>query len=189
MQVLDEIISEKWKAEALSAAGRDVTKNMVNWVIDELRWKAQIFKDSGAVSVFNGDVVKSDTAIPKSLQISLQLAAKPLENVPETFKDYHPGSDNKVVDLVHPSLFPLVYGRSRVLLDGEIGLSDCLQRVGDGNVIPLRPVGEMCLDRKGLDESEVSGWNANGEFPMPYSRNFQWLPCNVDISSKGGSVE
>ena len=27
-------------------------------------------------------------------------------------KDWHPGSDNQVLDLVHPSLYPIVYGRT-----------------------------------------------------------------------------
>lgn len=39
-------------------------------------------------------------------------AAAPLENVPDSEKDWHPGSDGLVLDLVHPSLYPIVYGRS-----------------------------------------------------------------------------
>ena len=34
----------------------------------------------------------------------------PLESVPDSEKDWHPGSDGKVLDLVHPSLFPVIYG-------------------------------------------------------------------------------
>lgn len=36
----------------------------------------------------------------------------PLESVPESEKDWHPGSDGLVLDLVHPSLYPIVYGRT-----------------------------------------------------------------------------
>jgi hypothetical protein len=67
MQIFDKFITQKWKAEALSAEGRDVTENMMNWVIDELRYKAQIFKATGAVAIFNGNVVKSDTAVSQDL--------------------------------------------------------------------------------------------------------------------------
>lgn len=35
-----------------------------------------------------------------------------LEDVPEDEKDWHPGSDGRVLDLVHPSLYPVVYGRT-----------------------------------------------------------------------------
>ena len=41
-------------------------------------------------------------------------AVSPLENVPDAEKDWHPGSDNQVLDLVHPSLYPIVYGRTFV---------------------------------------------------------------------------
>ena len=36
----------------------------------------------------------------------------PLESIPESEKDWHPGSDGLVLDLVHPSLYPIVYGRT-----------------------------------------------------------------------------
>ena len=36
----------------------------------------------------------------------------PLENVPDSEKDWHPGSDGLALDLVHPSLYPIVYGRT-----------------------------------------------------------------------------
>ncbi|KAJ7929028.1 hypothetical protein B0H13DRAFT_1703624, partial [Mycena leptocephala] len=36
-----------------------------------------------------------------------------LENVPEAEKDWHPGLDGQVLDLVHSSLYCIVYGRQR----------------------------------------------------------------------------
>ena len=36
----------------------------------------------------------------------------PLENVPDAEKDWHSGSNNQVLDLVHPSLYPIVYNRT-----------------------------------------------------------------------------
>jgi hypothetical protein len=49
----DDEIAEKWKAEALSTEGRDVTQKMSDWVIDELRYKAKIFKETGTVCLFS----------------------------------------------------------------------------------------------------------------------------------------
>src|SRR4051794_10342539 len=117
----------------------DVTQKMADWIIAELRYKAENFKKSGAVKVYEGDVVKSDIAVSSSTQAALQAAVKELEDVPENYKDYHPGSDGKVLDLVHPSLFPLIYGRSRILSDRIIGLDDCIESCGAGQVIPVRP--------------------------------------------------
>lgn len=112
---------------------------MADWVIAELRYKAELFKKTGAVHVYDGDVVKSDTAIPSDLKVALQEAVKVLEDVPEHKKDYHPNSDGKVIDLVHPSLFPLIYGRSRVLTDSLVGLDDCIKRCGEGKIVPVPP--------------------------------------------------
>jgi hypothetical protein len=123
--------------------GRDVTQEMADWVIAELRYKAEIFKTVGAVSAYDGDVVKSDTAVSTELKKSLQDAVKDLEDVPEYAKDYHPGSEGKVLDLVHPSLFPLVYGLSRALPDSLIGLNDCIDSCGKGHIVPIRADMEM----------------------------------------------
>lgn len=58
------------------------------------------------VSVYDGDIVKSDSAIPKPLKTALQAAAARLEDVPEFEKDWQPHMDEQVLDLVDPSLFP-----------------------------------------------------------------------------------
>lgn len=42
-------------------------------------------------------------------------AAALLENVTQSQKDWHPGSNYQILDLVHPSLYPLVYGRTALL--------------------------------------------------------------------------
>lgn len=48
--------------------------------------------------------MKSDTQIDASLQQALKAAVRPLKNVPEGQKGYHPGSGDRVVDLVHVGL-------------------------------------------------------------------------------------
>lgn len=180
LQVFDETISEKWKAEALATEDVDVTQAMVDWVIDELRWKSERFKKTGRLTVYYGDVVKSDCAISEDTKLWLRAAVRPLEDVPEKYKDYHPGSDGKVLDIVHPSLFPLIYGKSRVLEDGLIGLDDCIANSGKGTTVPIRPDEETKLDRKG-NMSSGNGWHRR-DLPEPYGKHFQWLPCEVDIS-------
>jgi threonine/homoserine/homoserine lactone efflux protein len=46
--------------------------------------------------------------VPESLRAELLREVEKLENVPE--KDWHPGSNGLVLDLVHPSLFCFVAG-------------------------------------------------------------------------------
>ena len=104
-------------------------------------------------------------------------AAAPFEDVPKDQKDYHPGSNQQVVDLVHPSLFPLVYGRTRILPDRTIDLVTCLRSLGQGELLPVPPE-----DQKSLPSNP---WG-HGESPCTYSRKFQWLPCDVDFTKEGG---
>jgi Protein of unknown function (DUF4246) len=138
------------------------------------------------VTIFNGDVVKSDVAIPTFVKEALQAAARNLEAIPERYKDWHPGSDGKVLDLVHPSLFPLIYGRSRVLDDRLIGLEDCIKNCGKGVVVPVRDQKETQIPE---DTSNTISYFGIHSQPAPYSKNFQWLPCEVDISAKDGKAK
>jgi len=59
-------------------------------------------------------VWKSDSLIPSGLRDELIAAVSPLENVPDAEKDWHPRSDNQVLNLIHPSLYPIVYNRTFV---------------------------------------------------------------------------
>ena len=151
----------------MTTPGADVTQRMADWVIDSLRHKAGIFNQTGSVNVYDGDVVKSDRAIPESLREILKISAAGLEDVPEFQKDYHPGSDGLVLDLVHPSLFPLIYGRSRILSDSVVSLENCIEKCGKGVRTKLPP--------KGMVENHSGA----------YSGNFQWLPCEVEFVPDG----
>ncbi|KAJ2911614.1 hypothetical protein MD484_g8801, partial [Candolleomyces efflorescens] len=173
-KVLDETIIAKWKEESIGLSNpsihSEMTEQMFNYCISELHHRAKEFPSSprGAIRVFNGDVCKSDTAVSNETKLALQKAVKVLEDVPESQKDWHPGSDGKVLDLVHPSLFPLVYGVSKILPVGApvTTLEDCIKRCGEGNIIPVQD-----------ESSRLSDEDA-------WSDKFQWLPCEVDISGE-----
>jgi hypothetical protein len=81
--VFDESIVLKLKADTIFEDGDLITtEKMVDWCIAELQYKAKIFEKICAVSVYDGDVLKSDTAIPDSLKEALKAAVSPLEQVP-----------------------------------------------------------------------------------------------------------
>lgn len=103
---------------------------MMNFIMEEVKWRAELLKTNKFINVFTIGVNKSDSAVSEELRKALVEAASPLEDVPEDKKDYHPGSDKKVADLVHPSLFPLVYGHTRILRDEVITLENCLGTTG-----------------------------------------------------------
>lgn len=101
-----------------------MSEKMVDWCLDELRYKASLIPEGLAappIIVFNGDVVKSNTALSLEFKSALQTAVNVFEaQISENIKDWRPGSGKKVWDLVHPSLFPLTYGRTRILENREI---------------------------------------------------------------------
>ncbi|KAL3446684.1 hypothetical protein BJX65DRAFT_308852 [Aspergillus insuetus] len=169
-KVFDEQITAKWRQE-VADSGKDISLKMMDWIIQELRWKADYLDKHGAILAFDTGIVISDTAISPDLQQELQDAVKALET--NTKKDFHPGSDDKVVDLVHPSLFPVIYGRSRILTDRLINLDDCLNYVGEGELLPTPT------------EQQIPTHH-NYSHPDPFSRKFQWMPCNIKFTGDGG---
>lgn len=118
--------------------------------------------------------MKSDCAVPGTARETLRAAVARLEGVPDDEKDWHPNSDIQVLDLVHPSLFPLVYGRTRIIPDRILTVDDGVNLSGQGQVLPqgdahLPPPRLWYYRPSRLDDS--------------YSKKFQWLPCDVSLQS------
>ncbi|KAF8802211.1 hypothetical protein BYT27DRAFT_7235520 [Phlegmacium glaucopus] len=181
-KVFSDDIANNWKREVSEMPGRDISRPMMDWVIGELRYKAKLHEDIGAATVYTGHVVKSDSVVPESLKLELQAAVAELEDVPDKHKDWHPGSDGKVLDLVHPSLHPLVYGRTKVLETGRTSLEDCIARCGEGQTTQIPPETET------VATDLIPVWEYSRAVGSPYSRNFQWLPCTVDISGEYSKI-
>lgn len=125
------------------------------------------------VSVYDSEtaIVKSDIAVSSILNESLRNNVRILENVPEHLKDWHPGSDHKVLDLLHPSLFPLIHGRSRALPYGTVPLDDCTRFAGEGEVVVPEFDGYRIVQRE--------------DIPLPEWGHYQWLPSNVEFDKDG----
>ncbi|KAF2442510.1 hypothetical protein P171DRAFT_364692 [Karstenula rhodostoma CBS 690.94] len=201
-KVFDEDIVAKWKKEAMDMFKDEppemqFSENMWDYCLAEMREYANQEKELGFVPSLDASatVFKSDTIIPAQLKEDLRAAASPLEDVPESAKDWHPGSDEKVLDLVHPSLFPLLYGVSRVLKPkyghvlgdtagqwegkgGTMKLDDCEQWIGKGGVMPVPEKAATEVTRwAGL--SSWDRWRGHPNEQHFYSAKFQWLPCEV----------
>ncbi|KAK6498272.1 hypothetical protein TWF506_004511 [Arthrobotrys conoides] len=174
-KINDPAITEKWRSEIKSQL--DFTDKMFDWCLEELKTKAEQFQKENFVIALDGDVCKSDTLVPEETRLEIIEAIKVLEDVPESQKDWHPGSNDQVLDLVHPSLFPLAYGKSRVVEDELITLENCLENIGTGAVV------EMINDSPGLDLSKSKG---NIKVPHAWSRHFQWLPADVSLNEVDG---
>ena len=137
--------------------------------MEELRDKATYYQQSGLVSVLDSEtaVAKSDRAVSADLADSLRQCVRVLEEVPDHAKDWHPGSDQKVLDLLHSSLFPLIYGRSKALPSGTVPLDGCNHFIGSGEAV------DQPLEQKGHSRKTWGG--------------FQWLPSEIRFAEDGSS--
>ncbi|MFI6412026.1 DUF4246 domain-containing protein [Streptomyces sp. NPDC050585] len=102
----DPAVVARWTREAVD---QGMTEAQVAYVLAELAHYAALRDErTGAeVSAVDG-VWQSDTLVDDRLRARLRDAVRVLEEVPEAERDWHPGSDGQVLDLVHPSLFCLV---------------------------------------------------------------------------------
>jgi len=85
----------------------------------------------------------------------LLAATAPLEVVPDSEKDWHPGSDGRVFNLAHPSLYTIVYGRT-------IGKAPGSETVGILSPPELEDVS-----------------------PKFVSQRFQWIPSDFSVGGDG----
>jgi hypothetical protein len=106
----DAEIVARWTQEAIA---QGLTEAQVRYVIAELAHYAALRDERTGVEPSAVDGVwQSDTLIDDALRSRLREAVRVLEEVPDAEKDWHPGSADQVLDLVHPSLFCLVNGVS-----------------------------------------------------------------------------
>ncbi|KAI7550002.1 hypothetical protein KC331_g3454 [Hortaea werneckii] len=193
-KVYDDTILAKWREECKQAGesmriagrGEGFSDAMFDYCAAELRDYASIHKTHGFVPAIDATatVYKSDVIISEAVKDALRLAAKPLEDVNDP--DWHPGSNGTVLDLVHPSLFPLLYGRSRILLGETVPLKRCVEYIGKGEVIPQPSEAEVKFAE--YDRPPASPERREAMHPeAAYSSRFQWLPCEVAFRGTDGA--
>ncbi|KAI8719939.1 hypothetical protein NCS52_00776200 [Fusarium sp. LHS14.1] len=211
IKVFDEGIASRWKAEALAlpvdAMYKEIAEDRIAWpdgafagqapkpktildeacidyCIKELRVKAEYFKKSGLVPTLDASatIVKSDILIDEELKQELRDAFEKLKKEQKANPDWHPGTESRVQDLVHPSLYPLVYGRTPVIQNEAVGVEDAISWAGKGDVILQTTETPSTVDiRRSIDYS-VGGSKVEPTF---WSLDYQWLPSNVAFQSDG----
>lgn len=146
-----------------SAEVEEVTSKMKQCVISELRHRAEHFRRTKAVMVFDA-CVKSDNVIPSDLREALVDAVHALKADQTIDENGEPMFAGKF-DVVDPNCVPLIYGRSKILTDRHIGLQDCISAGGAGEILAMREV----------DHVDGPWWDVR----------YQQLPCDVSLSEDG----
>lgn len=175
-KIKDPKIVGKWRQEILTAGlEREVRyqlrEEQIDYIFKELEWHAQRHQDQidrGAIAAIDIGVEgtrRSDGLIPDELKNQLLRCAKKLEDVPEDKEDWHPGSNNQVLDLIHPSFFPFVAGRTRVTEEEAV---PPLEFITAGKVLEVSPAPKSSA--------------VDSTF---YSKKYQWLPTDFIVSPEG----
>ncbi|KAH7402048.1 hypothetical protein DE146DRAFT_452216 [Phaeosphaeria sp. MPI-PUGE-AT-0046c] len=190
-KIMNDEIAAKWRQEALDIPDEKLysftdgnsekrptnvlSENTVDCCIKELRSKAKYFEKTGIVPTLEAcaSVAKSDTLVSGELHENLRTAFDKLKADQQSSPDWHPNSNNMVQDLVHPSMYPLVYGRTRAFKAECVGVDDAIRLwAGKGKVIPVEP--------KVVEERRYN-WDALDH----YSNDYQWLPANAAFQADG----
>ncbi|KAJ1775385.1 hypothetical protein LPJ67_006629, partial [Coemansia sp. RSA 1938] len=93
-----------------------LTKKEVKYMYDELEHYEELHVDGSNIRLSAVDSVwMSDSLIDADITQELKRYVVVLEDVLEKDRDYNPNTNKQVVNLVDPSLYPLIYARSRFL--------------------------------------------------------------------------
>lgn len=129
-------------------------------------------------------MIKSDIFISDELQEAWRKAFKRLQQDQGDESDWHPGSR----DMVDPSMYPLVYGQTKVFRDEVVGVTGAIsQWAGKGDRVPKQR--ESAADRY-----ERDGWpdwtrRLRPRIPRSYwSDTYQCLPSNIGFRADGSVI-
>ncbi|TFK89593.1 hypothetical protein K466DRAFT_584455 [Polyporus arcularius HHB13444] len=189
-KVLDDELVAKWRAEMVENdrvarekewddSGEDVygarrwprdalTDAQLDYVFAELKHVAgERDEKTGIHATSVPWVYQSFSLVPTNLKNALLRCVAALEDVPEEEKDWHPGSNRQVLDLVHPSLYCFRLGKSLVL-------------TADEHRLPGKdPLSSYSLQQY-LDDRDDYDMNSTA-----FSEDFQWLPTVFEVSETG----
>jgi hypothetical protein len=140
----------------------------------------------------NFSIAKSDILMSAELRSALREAFATLNAEQASHPDWHPNTNETVQDLVHPSMYPLVYGRSLFHPEEVVGVEDAVDKyAGMGSIIPQKPEWDedpadrsrYALRDQWTNELSIGG---SGIHPSYWSTMYQWLPANVKFKPEGG---
>ncbi|KAJ6128013.1 hypothetical protein N7471_009230 [Penicillium samsonianum] len=166
----DETKIAQWYRDATEGTeGCLISTATWNWCLAELHDKAETWQATGHLLVFD-----SSSAV---CQADLSMIVFPEEIQKGVARLGSQGShDSPIVD---PSLFPLVYDRSQVLVQGgHVSLGNLWELAGKvAKELPIDP-----LDQRIWPEGHLSRTPGYGGQESCWSNRFQWLPCEVQFS-------
>ncbi|KAM7194458.1 Protein of unknown function (DUF4246) domain containing protein [Naviculisporaceae sp. PSN 640] len=188
-KVKDDQIVAKWRKEAMAVEfeqmlpvtnpaerTRLISEKAFDYCIAELRCKAEFFKESGLIyTLDSGDhthnIIKSDVLVKPDLHVQLKTAMDKLLADQASNPDWHPRTDDMVWDVVHPSMYPFVYNRTRFIHDEVVGIEDAIDKWSGKGIVPT--------------QNKTSSPKQGSVPDDRWSETYQWLPSNLAIQDDG----
>ncbi|KAJ2781373.1 hypothetical protein GGI15_003239 [Coemansia interrupta] len=185
-------IRARWSAEAKTNGLNDPE---LAYALDKLDYFASLHVPGSGIGMSTVEQVwVSDSLIDQETDTKLKEYAAILEDVPDDKKDWHPNCSNQVLNLIHPSLFPLIYSCSRILTSPIPSPSDALVLDSLGQAPGDHDAWRAFLKEnyKNADDSSSSEYYMP-EKPVlgPYQyalkpeNKFCWLPTEFDVVEDG----
>ncbi|KAJ3189492.1 hypothetical protein HDU85_003123 [Gaertneriomyces sp. JEL0708] len=116
----------------------------------------------------------SEPLLPPELHDRLKTQIKRLEDIPDSKKDWHPGSGNQVLDIVHPSLWPYINCVSRAFNNEQL---EAMRKENGGNIL-----WHQYLNGGGVFNVYIK---PPSTYHTDFSKMYQWLPADFAISEQG----
>ncbi|THY69435.1 hypothetical protein D6C87_08037 [Aureobasidium pullulans] len=174
--VFNDTATSQLCQEALRS--RLISPKTWDWCLSELQDKARIFQSSGRILVYNTGVAvcKSDVVLDKEVQTDVKYELSVIESSSHsdtTAIESLSDTSRQTRRLVDPLLYPLIYGKSRVLSEGNTHTGKC-------SIAPeVRVLG--CWFRHGTNYLGRSTRDEQLQKGSSWSTNFQRLPCEMDF--------
>ncbi|KAJ2376720.1 hypothetical protein IW150_001812 [Coemansia sp. RSA 2607] len=136
----------------------------------------------------------SDSLIDPDTETQLKKYVAILEDVPDAMKDWHPNNSNQVLNLIDPSLFPLIYARSHVLTSPIPSPKDALSLSTFGKAPGNHDAWRAFLKEhyRSLNDKDGSAYfmpaksiRQQGDHSLKPENKFCWLPTEFDVAEDG----
>ena len=170
-KIKDENIRNKWRTE-LSSQNALALESHLQYVFDELLYYSNLSTRQLSPASVDG-VWMSDHIIDEALRQHLSDLVAPLEATC-TASDFHPNSNEQMLDLVHPHMYLYVNGLSKEVSDETLPWN---QLIGGGDVVQRATQIEYFQSKYQDDDDEYND--------IMTSATYQWLPSEVQVDSDG----
>lgn len=167
-KINDEAIRNRW-IEEIRNQNILKHKSQLQYIVDELLHNSQFSNNQVCQSSIDG-VWMSDYNINETLRQRLAALVAPIE---ANCTDFHPNSNEQVLDLVHPHMYPYVNALTREVFDETLPWA---QFIGGGQIVPSRKLEQL---------NPVTGRSGFMTSDMMYSEKHQWLPSEVQVGETG----